>query len=164
MIVISDTTPLRYLIEIEAVHILETLFGKVIIPQKVADELQGRNTPQKVKDWMQALPGWLEVRQADLSLFTPVFQLHAGEWEAFALAIELKADVLLIDERNGRREAKRIGQFVIPTLAVLEMAAESDLIDLPEVVGRLSKTTFHAAQKLYDDLLERDRKRKAAKK
>lgn len=160
MIVISDTTPLRYLIEIEAVHILETLFGKVLIPQTVANELQGRNTPQKVKEWMLALPAWVDIRQADRSLFTPVYQLHDGEWEAFALAIELKADVLLIDEKNGRREAKRIGQFVIPTLAVLEMAAQRNLIDLSDTVDRLSKTSFHASQKLYDDLLDRDRKRK----
>lgn len=39
MIVISDTTPLRYLIETDLVHILEALFGKVIIPQAVLDEL-----------------------------------------------------------------------------------------------------------------------------
>lgn len=51
MIVISNATPLRYLIEIEAVHILKGLFGTVIIPQAVSHELQHKNTPRKVKDW-----------------------------------------------------------------------------------------------------------------
>lgn len=52
-VIISDTTPLRYLIEIEAVHILESLFGRVIIPEKVAEELQRPKTPQKVKGRIQ---------------------------------------------------------------------------------------------------------------
>jgi predicted nucleic acid-binding protein len=49
MIVVSDTTPLRYLIEIDKAHILEAIFGKIIIPEKVVEELQGLRTPQKVK-------------------------------------------------------------------------------------------------------------------
>jgi predicted nucleic acid-binding protein len=48
MIVVSDTTPFRYLIEIEAVDVLSMLFGQVIIPQAVALELQHQNTPQKI--------------------------------------------------------------------------------------------------------------------
>ena len=113
---------------------------------------------------MQFPPGWIEIRQADTSLFTPVLELHAGEHEAFALALELKAGALLIDEKNGRKEAKRIGLFVTPTLAVLEQAAQSGLIDLPEIVDRLSKTTFHATKKLFDEMLERDRQRKKSKR
>jgi len=56
MIVISDTSPLRYLVETGLVHILETLFGKVLIPQAVFDELQHPKTPQKVKDWISDPP------------------------------------------------------------------------------------------------------------
>ncbi|MGE0131731.1 MAG: hypothetical protein AB7U82_26915 [Blastocatellales bacterium] len=71
MIVISDTSPLRYLIETDLVHILEALFGKIIISQAVFDELQRPKTPQKVRDWISNHPIWIEVRQADLSTFTP---------------------------------------------------------------------------------------------
>jgi len=53
MIIVSDTTPLRYLIEIDEIYVLEKLFGEVIIPEKVAEELQRPKTPQQVKDWMQ---------------------------------------------------------------------------------------------------------------
>ena len=56
MIIVSDTTPFRYLIEIEAIEILRDLFGLVIIPQAVAEELQQSRTPQKVKDWIQSPP------------------------------------------------------------------------------------------------------------
>jgi len=61
-IIISDTTPLRYLIEIEKADVLKHRFSKVFIPAKVADELQGIRTSQKVKDWTrnsvnQKVPG-----------------------------------------------------------------------------------------------------------
>lgn len=63
MIVISDTTPLRYLIEIEETHILEKLFRRVIISEKVFEELQGEKTPEQVKAWIQSRPAWLEVKK-----------------------------------------------------------------------------------------------------
>ena len=163
MIIVSDTTPFRYLIEIEAVEILEKLFGQVIIPEKVFTELQSESTPEKVKKWIQSAPAWVEVRKADISLFTPATEIQDGEREAIALAIELKADALLIDDKNGRKEAKRAGLFIIPTLAALEIASKKDLIDLPEKIERLSKTTFHATRKLLDQILERERKRRESK-
>lgn len=65
MIIVSDTTPLRYLIEIEEVHVLEKLFGTVIIPKKVAEELQDPKTPRQVTEWIQASHQWLEIRKAE---------------------------------------------------------------------------------------------------
>jgi predicted nucleic acid-binding protein len=109
MIIISDTTPLRYLIEIEAAHILETLYGKITIPQKVFDELQGTNTPPKVMAWIQARPIWIEVKQADTSLFTPQRNIQDGEREAISLAIELHADAFLSDDGDAIKEARRLG-------------------------------------------------------
>jgi len=86
MIVISDTTPLRYLIEINQAFILEGLFVSVIIPPAVFAELQRPKTPQPVRDWIAHHPAWLEVRQADLALYTPQKRIGDGEREAFALA------------------------------------------------------------------------------
>src|SRR5262245_15119381 len=100
MTIISDTTPLRYLIEIEKAYILESLFGRVIIPQAVFNDLQRPKTPQPVKEWIVNHPAWLEVRQADLSLYTPQKRIGAGECEAFALALELQADAVLLDDKQ----------------------------------------------------------------
>jgi predicted nucleic acid-binding protein len=160
MIIVSNTTPLRYLIEIEAAELLETLFGKIIIPQEVANELQGANTPNKVKDWIRAHPAWLEVRRVDASAFVPKTTIQQGEREAIALALALAADSILLDDKNARREAAWAGLKIIPTLAILELAAKRDLIDLPNVIAQLRQTTFHVSRKLYDELLERDRQRK----
>lgn len=161
MIIVSDTTPLRYLIEIDEVHILETLFGKVIIPEKIAEELQRPKTPQKIKDWMLARPVWLEVRKADISLFTPQKRIHDGEREAFALALELKADAVLLDDRNALTEARRLNLQTIALFTLLEQASARDLLDLPLAVDAIRKTTFRLPpEKDIQAMLDRDHQRK----
>ena len=55
MIIVSDTTPLHYLIQIDATRILRDLFGHVIIPKAVHAEMQQEKTPPEVRNWM-ALP------------------------------------------------------------------------------------------------------------
>ncbi len=121
MIIISDTTPLRYLIEIEEVHILPKLFGKVIIPEKVSEELQDPKTPEAVRGCIQALPEWLEVWRADTTLFTPQKRIGDGEREAFALALALKAAAVLLDDRGAAVEAKRLNITTIPTFALIDL-------------------------------------------
>lgn len=103
MIIVSDTVPLRYLIYIDEVDILASLFTKLLIPQAVFADMQRPKTPQKVKDWLNQHPSWLEVRQADISLYTPQKRIGAGEREAFALAIELNADAVLLDDNGAGR-------------------------------------------------------------
>ncbi|MEO6726127.1 MAG: DUF3368 domain-containing protein [Blastocatellia bacterium] len=164
MIIVSDTTPLRYLIEIAEVQLLETLFGKVIIPEKVAEELQRPKTPQQVKDWMLARPAWLEVRKADLSLFTPQKKIDDGEREAFALALELNADAVLLDDKNALPEAKRLNLQTIALFTLLERAAARNLIDLPLAVAAMRKTSFRLPpEPAIQAMLERDALRKQQK-
>jgi predicted nucleic acid-binding protein len=161
MIIVSDTTPLRYLIEIEKVHLLEILFGQILIPEKVAEELQRPKTPQKVKDWMQARPAWLEVRKADLSVFTPQRKINDGEREAFALALVLKADAVLLDDKYAVPEAKRLHLQTISLFTLLERAAARDLIDLRQTVAEMRQTTFRLPpEDAIQATLERDRKLK----
>ena len=161
MIIISDTTPLRYLIEIEEVPILPKLFGKVFIPEKVSEELQDPKTPEAVKGWIQALPEWLEVRRADTTLFIPQKRIGDGEREAFALALALKAAAVLLDDRGAAVEAKRLNITTIPTFALIEMASEMKLLDLPDAVNKLRQTTFRLPpEELIEAMLARDRGRK----
>ena len=161
MIVISDTTPLRYLIETDLVHILEALFGNVIIPQAVFAELQHAKTPLKVKNWIVSHPAWLEVRQADLSTFTPQKQIGQGELEAFALALELNATAVLLDDRAAMVEAQRHNITTIPTFAILEQAASRNLIDLLGAVIAMCQTSLRLPPEAdIEAMLERDRQRK----
>jgi predicted nucleic acid-binding protein len=161
MIIVSDTTPLRYLVEIEKAHILESLFGEIIIPQKVFSELQGQRTPQKVKDWIQAHPAWIEVRQADTSHFAPQKKIGDGEREAFALALELKADAVLPDDKDALTEAKRLNLQTLATFTILERAATEELLDLAQTVDEMRKTSFRLpSEKIIEAMIERDRQRK----
>jgi predicted nucleic acid-binding protein len=162
MIVISDTSPINYLILTDAIDILEGLFKRIIVPEAVYLELQHAKTPQPVKDWIANAPSWFEVKRADTSLFTPSKRIDNGEREAIALAIELKADAVLIDDRDGTQEVRNQSLFAIGTVNILERAAEMNLLDLREMITRLRRTSFRLPPiEIVAAMLERDRKRKA---
>ena len=65
MVVIADTSPLNYLVWIEAVEILPQLYGSVIVPTEVRDELLAAEAPSMVRSWARNLPGWIEVCDCD---------------------------------------------------------------------------------------------------
>jgi len=159
MIVIADTTPLNYLVLIDQPHLLPQLYGRVLIPQAVYDELQQERTPAPVRAWVANRPAWLEVRQASVPLDSELEELDRGEREAIALALELQADLLILDDRDARVEASRRNLVVIGTLRVLEDAAQLGLVDLPRALLRLQQTTFRASPYLVRALLDRDAER-----
>lgn len=142
MIVVSNTTPIHYLIQIGEIDILRELFGHVVIPQAVFDEMQREKTPQVVKAWLEARPTWLEVGQAGRSIFIPKKKLGDGEREALALAKELHADAVLIDDRDGITEAHRNSITTYPTITILRKAAQEKLLNRPEAIERLSSQNF----------------------
>lgn len=163
MIIVSDTTPLHYLIQIGQIDVLEKLFGQVVIPHAVFSETQHDKTPRAVKAWVDSRPSWLEVRPSTPSLFTPAKKLGDGEREAIALALELSADALLMDDRDGRREALRNHVTVLTTLNILALGAQKNLLDLPAEVDRLSRqTNFRLPPaEVIKEMLSRDAERKA---
>ncbi len=68
-IVVADTSPIRYLLVIGEIEILPALFGTVIIPTVVRDELCHPRAPEAVRTWIQAPPLRLEPRVAPASPF-----------------------------------------------------------------------------------------------
>jgi len=162
MIIVSDSTPLHYLIEIEQQDVLKTLFGKVIIPQGVTEELQHPKAPQRVKDWFQHLPDWVEVRVADTSLWQPQKKIGKGEHQAIALALEIKADAILADDRGAALEAHRANILTIQTLSLLEEAAKLGLLDLEEAIARLRLTSFYVVPEIIEAMLARYRSSKTS--
>src|SRR2546429_91394 len=99
MIVVSDTSPLNYLVLIGEVEVLWRLYGAVVIPEAVYEELTRPKTPDAVRQWMLQKPDWVEVRAAPALATT--FGLDPGEEEAIALAVMLQADLLLADDSSG---------------------------------------------------------------
>jgi len=159
VIVVSDTTPLNYLVLIGQIELLPRLYRRVVVPQAVVDELQHILAPQAVRTWMENPPTWLEVRNVDVTRASRTL-LDPGELAALMLAEELHADLVLMDERNGRDEAMRRNLRVVGTLAVLADAASQELIDLPQVLEQLQKTNFFVSQRVLHSLLNRFNKPK----
>lgn len=124
MVVVADTTPLHYLVLIERVSVLPSLFGHVLIAPSVLDELSQPTTPQRVREWCAAPPAWLQVRAPAQSLSSLPAALGPGERDSLALAVESAATLVLIDDRAGRREARLLGLSTAGTLRVLATGAE----------------------------------------
>jgi predicted nucleic acid-binding protein len=102
-VVVSDTSPLHYLVLCGAQSVLPILFQKVVIPPIVFRELQQPNTPLVVRAWVSALPDWVAV-QTPKSI-NLIMNVDAGELEAICLAQEIKAAAVLMDDRAGRNAA-----------------------------------------------------------
>jgi predicted nucleic acid-binding protein len=157
MIVVSDTTPLNYLVLVEAAHILPALFEHVYVPEQVVIELRHPTAPPVVRGWIASPPVWLKARSP--ARIDTDLKLDPGEVHAISLAEELGADHILIDEWAARRVAAERGLHVIGTMGVLDQAAERNLIDLATILDRLLQTTFRVDRRLVKQLLERDSER-----
>lgn len=135
MAVVCDASPLNFLVRMGLEGVLPGLFGTITLPTQVADELRHRSTPEVVKRFVATPPEWLVI--AEPRIVVEHLGLHAGEAAAIALAIELGAELVLLDDLAARRRATAAGLGVAGLLGVLERADARGLIRLPEAVPRL---------------------------
>jgi predicted nucleic acid-binding protein len=156
MIVVADASPLHYLILIEHITVLPPLYGQVIVPSVVCEELQRPQTPKIVQRWIASPPLWLDVRPPQVENDPGLLRLGAGERQAILLAQAIEADALLMDERHGRREARSRALRVLGTLGILDEAAARGLLHLPTALSRLQETNFRVTAEMMQALLARD--------
>ena len=152
-LIVSDTSPLNYLVLIGAVDLLPKLVSLVLIPPAVAAELAHPRTPLAVRQWIANSPPWLQI-VAPLKV-DPLLRLDRGEAEAISLAIERNIHAILIDERKGFRVAKLRGLEPLGILAVLEVSAARGWINFDETIALLRTTTFHFTERLITDAKKR---------
>jgi predicted nucleic acid-binding protein len=164
MIVVADASPLNYLIQIQCDILLPKLFGKVLVPAAVIEELRHPATPSAVGSWLSQAPPWIEVLAVTARVDSTLELLDPGEREAIQLAQELHADLLLIDDRRGRLEAKRRAIPTTGTLGVLLEAQKRGLIDAETAFQQLiDETSFRATPAVrgtFVQLCRESRKRK----
>ena len=138
-------------------YILKELYGSVIAPQRVYQEI-GALVTFGIDITLVRSADWINVQTALDRTFvlTLLSELDTGEAEAIALAIELKADRLLIDERIGRSVARRYGLNITGLLGVLVAAKKNNLIsELKPILDRLiSQAKFRVRPNLYDQILQ----------
>ena len=150
MIVVSDTSSVSGLLRVRHAHLLGRLYGEILIPSTVRDELLV---------YFPELPEFLHCRP--VSNVTLVGRLRGeldlGEAEAIALAQETRVEVLLIDELKGRRVAEREGIPIIGLMGVLLQAKHNGLIDSVSVlIERLqSEADFRLSAAFKDATLKR---------
>ena len=161
-VVVADATPLNYLILIDAAEVLPQLFTNIHIPIEVLTELSSNDAPEIVRLWIQRLPAWINVHRSEEigAGDAAVNILDSGERAAILLAESLRADLLLIDEREGATLAERRGLAVTGTLGLLDLAASRGLIDLRDAFARLQKTNFRYPPSLIEKILKEDEGRK----
>lgn len=159
MIVISDTSPISNLIDLGQLSLLQSLFQSIILPLEVFEELNRNHDPVFVDSINQAISeGWIVVKTSQSNLIPETIDLAAldpGEIDAISLAIEVGADLLLIDERAGTKIANLLNVQTVGLLGVLLQAKESGKIfrikplldSLREDIG------FWVSESLYQKVL-----------
>jgi predicted nucleic acid-binding protein len=157
-VVVADAGPPRYLVLIDQIELLPRLYGRVVLPDIVRDELSAPQTPAEVRAWLASSPSWLEVGSAPVDGNPLPPKLDDGERAAIALAIALGASLVLMDDRAGVEEARRQGLQVTGTLGVLLLAAQRGLVDLEAAFLRLKATNFRASPALLETILTAWRK------
>jgi predicted nucleic acid-binding protein len=156
MIVVSDTSALSNLALVDHLWLLEAIYQIVIIPDAVAAELLVASHP-KIPAILQL--NWIQTQSLNSSQLADQLQqergLDVGEANAIALALELQADDLLMDERLGRQEAIRLGLSIVGILGILLVAKQRNLIPQVRLVmdELINQAGFRVSVQLYQRVL-----------
>jgi uncharacterized protein len=151
VIIVSNSSPLIGLDDVGRLDLLHTLYGSLIIPRAVSAEFTAGRTPR-------LLPEWIEVREIANRPLAAVLrtEVHAGEAEAIALAVDLEADLVLLDDRHGRRVAAEIGLRHIGALGVLIEAKRRGFLEAigPLIDELVAKKSFWVSEDLRRRVLQ----------
>jgi predicted nucleic acid-binding protein len=156
--VISNASPLIALSNISQLELLKDLFQKIIIPKSVYQEVveEGKDKPG-AKEVKKATGKWIEVEE--VKNFEEVQTLRAildyGESEVIVLAQEVKANLLILDNREPRIFAKHLGFRVIGTIGILILAYEKGFLKNPiEKILELREKGFYISDKLLMEIIK----------
>lgn len=158
MPVVSNTSPLLNLAIIGRLSLVRAQFSEVLIPPAVARELRADEGLPGSDSLSQALAaGWLKVTPLDTHRVSHILwrTLDEGEAEAIALALQVQAEHILLDERDGRRSARAAGLHSVGVLGILLRAKlEGALDSLADEIERLrTEANFRIAHDLERALL-----------
>jgi predicted nucleic acid-binding protein len=149
-IVISDTSCLIALNNINSLNILKDLYNEVIITNEVKNEFG------------ESLPNWINVvKVQDLQKKRELEEvLDAGEASSIALSLEIEDSILIIDELKGRKIARSLNIKIIGTIGILILAHKKGLIkDLITVILKLVNSGFRLSDDLLNSIVDQFGKR-----
>jgi len=155
MLVVSNTSPISYLIVIQHIDLLPRLFECILIPETVREELASPKAPPAVHQWIASPPTWLTIHSTSIQPDSDLLKLDAGECAAILLAESPKADLILLDDLAARRLAAHRGLALTGVLGILDRAASEDWIDFAVAIERLQQTNFRTSTAIVQELLQK---------
>jgi len=165
-IVVSDTTAITHLAKIGALNILHQLYTTIYIPDAVYVELTSHGLKNPGSYEAQTYPWIKRVSVKDKPLVDTLLKtLDAGESEAIALAKQMNADLLIIDEKLGRGHAKKMEITIVGMVGVLLSAKKKGVtLKVQPYLDRLITTGFKLSPKIYNMALDAAGENEAFKK
>jgi predicted nucleic acid-binding protein len=157
MSVVSNASPLINLSRIGRLGLLSQLYGELTVPEAVWREvvLEGAEQPG-AKEIERA--SWIRVRSVTNRELVQALrqELDEGEAEAIALALEIGAEFLLMDERLGREIALHMGVRCIGLIGALVETKRRGLVDeiQPLLAVLRDVAGFWVSEALYRRVLE----------
>lgn len=156
MIVVADTTPIITLMKLQRLDLLEKLFDTVGVPHAVFEELTSNSNYLIEAQMITECPfikRFEVIDRQSIKILREVVGLDAGESEAIALAEEKNADLLIIDERKGRRVAKQMKLKIVGTIGILLQAFDYKILSQEEIFSCLEKLR-NSRIRISDSLFE----------
>jgi len=157
MIIVSDTSSITNLAAINQLHLLKLLYKSIIIPQAVYLELTKNNVPgtKEVQTFSWIITKSVQNKEEVEHILNSKNNIHLGEIEAIILAIEINANLLLMDEKRGRNLALSYQLSVTGLLGILLQAKEKKLISsVKKLMDDMIKiANFRVSKELYQQML-----------
>jgi predicted nucleic acid-binding protein len=144
--IVSNSSPLIGLEQIGLLNLFEKLFASTVVPPAVV-----RETAPTVN-----LPGWITIQPLNQPISPQILQasLGAGETEAISLALEIKPDLIVLDDRSARRLAQSLNLKVIGILGVLlDAKKKAHLTEVRSNLDNLINFGFRVSPQIYNQVL-----------
>ncbi len=154
MIVVSNSTPLIHLSAMGKLDLLPHLFGEIVIAEEVYEEVVLKGADRPAASEVQSAK-WIQRRAIKNKLAGTILQnsLGAGESATIVLAIELDADLTILDDRSARIQAQARSIKITGTIGILLMAAERDIVHFQQALDDLLTTGFHLSAREYQRVI-----------
>ena len=153
LLVVSNSSVIIALAKVRRLNLLEKLFRKIVVPEAVWKEVVVEGKPGR-KEILGA--EFMYLKKASNRGLVALLEefVDRGEAEAIALALELNADLLLIDDRDARNLAKKLGLKAMGTLGVLALAKYRGLVqEVKPIIDELVKSGFWISKKILEEFL-----------
>ncbi len=153
--IVSNTTPIICLLKLNRLELLQRLYNQIYIPTAVFKEIEAGKAKGYYKDLSKI--DWINIIETqDKQAVKYFLDLDEGEAEAIVLAAEIKADLIILDEKLGRFHAKHADLKITGTIGILIKAKSEGLIgELKPLLNELIDKEVWISEKLISEILKK---------